>query len=284
MSASPRETILPDPMVPVPHRVRRMLRETHDIFTLELEPVAASGPLSFLAGQFNMLYAFGIGEVAISISGDPDGMKSWIHTVRAVGSVTQAICKLKRGDVIGVRGPFGSPWPVAEAVNKDVLIIAGGVGFAPLRPVVYQVLTQRERYRSVALLYGTRSPQDMLYREELKRWTKRFNLHLEVTVDTATSDWPGHVGVVTTLIGRAPIEPANSLALVCGPEVMMRFSIRELQQRGLKTDQIYLSMERNMKCAIGFCGHCQYGPMFVCKDGPVFRYDRVESLFGLKEI
>ncbi len=246
--------------------------------------MAASGPLSFLAGQFNMLYAFGTGEVAISISGDPDRMKSWIHTVRAVGSVTQAICKLKRGDVIGVRGPFGTPWPVAEAVNKDLLIIAGGVGFAPLRPVIYQVLAQRERYQSVALLYGTRSPQDMLYREELKRWTKRFNLHLEVTVDTATSDWPGHVGVVTTLIGRAPIEPANSLALVCGPEVMMRFTIRELQQRGLKTDQIYLSMERNMKCAIGFCGHCQYGPMFVCKDGPVFRYDRIESLFGLKEI
>lgn len=272
-----------DPMRPVPHRICRRRRETDDVFTLELEPI--SGEQSeFQAGQFNMLYVFGTGEVAISISGDPGNARTLTHTVRAVGAVTNALSRLKRGDVIGVRGPFGNPWPLAEATGKDVVIIAGGVGLAPLRSIMYRVLAQRERFARVVLLYGARKPEDLLYRRELEEWRGRFDLDVEVTLDTATQEWRGNVGVVTTLIGRAPFDPLDSIVLMCGPEVMMRFTIKELEKRGVNAEQIYISLERNMKCAVGFCGHCQYGPTFVCKDGPVFRFDRIQSLFRVREV
>jgi NAD(P)H-flavin reductase len=271
-------------MLPVPHRIRQLRRETHDTFTMELEPMDGSSPMSFRAGQFNMLYVFGVGEVAISISGNPATVKSLVHTVRAVGAVTNVMSRLKRGDVLGVRGPFGNPWPLAEAEGKDVVIVTGGVGLAPLRSVMYHIIAYREQYDSVVLLYGARTPKDLLYHRELERWRSRFDLHVEVTLDTATSDWRGHVGVVTTLIGRAPFDPLDSVAMICGPEVMMRFTIQELQKRGMSAEQIYVSMERNMKCAVGFCGHCQYGPTFMCKDGPVYRYDEIERLFKVKEV
>jgi NAD(P)H-flavin reductase len=273
-----------DPMHPVPHRIRAMRRETHDIFTMELVPVDGSAAFSFRPGQFNMLYVFGIGEVAISISGDPLGANSLVHTVRAVGQVTRVMSKLRRGGVLGVRGPFGNPWPMTAAVNKDVLIVAGGVGLAPLRSVMYTVMAGREQYGRVALLYGARTQQDLLYRRELEYWRGRLNLHVDVTLDTATTAWRGNVGVVTTLIRRAPFDPLDTIAMMCGPEVMMRFTIQELENMGMSAEQIYVSMERNMKCAVGFCGHCQYGPAFVCKDGPVFRYDQIKRLSMLKEI
>lgn len=275
---------LVDPMLPVPHRIVRMRRETHDVFTLELAPLDGAPPMRFQPGQFNMLYVFGVGESAISVSGDPANAKSLVHTVRAVGTVTNAMSKLKRGDVLGVRGPFGAPWPVAEAIGKDVVLIAGGIGLAPLRPVMNHMLANRKNYGRVVLLYGARTPADLLFERELESWRGRFDLSVEATLDSASPDWRGHVGVVTTLIGRSQFDPLDSIAMMCGPEVMMRFSIQELQKRGLSVEQIYVSMERNMKCAIGFCGHCQYGPAFVCKDGPVFRYDRIERLFKLREI
>jgi len=292
------EHALPNPMLPVPHRIKRISRETHDTFTLELSPPEGregrgqSGgqgqgngfQTAFQAGQFNMLYVFGMGEVAISISGDPADGNSSVHTIRAVGTLTNVLCKLKSGDVVGVRGPFGNPWPLNEAMGKDLVIVTGGVGLAPLRSVVYTVLANRARYGKVALLYGARSPKDVLYQKELERWRSRFDLQVEITLDSGTSDWRGNVGVVTNLIPRASFDPLDSIALICGPEVMMRFTIVELLRRGMGREDIYISMERNMKCAIGFCGHCQYGPTFVCKDGPVFRYDRVERLLKTREV
>jgi NAD(P)H-flavin reductase len=271
-------------MLPNLYRVRQAHQETHDTFTLELEPTNGAKPFSFEAGQFNMLYVFGTGEVPISISSDPTGHKHLRHTTREVGTVTKAMRKLKKGDIIGVRGPFGSHWPVDESVGKDLVIVAGGIGLAPLRPALYHLLSEREKDGKIVLLYGTRSPNDILYINELKQWRAQFDLEIYATVDRAIGAWRGNVGVVTTLIPRAPFDPHQTVALVCGPEVMMRYTVQELLKRGVDRDRIYLSMERNMKCATGFCGHCQYGPTFICKDGPVFRYDRIEELFGKREV
>ena len=270
-------------MTPRLGRIRRHRRETHDTFTLEIEPEGGR-PFAFRPGQFNMLYVFGTGEVPISISGDPDAPHVLTHTTREVGTVTRAMRRLKPGDAIGLRGPFGSGWPVEEAEGRDVVVIAGGIGLAPLRPVVYHLLAHRERYNRVVLLYGTRTPQDILYHREVRRWSSRLDVNVFATVDRATRQWHGHVGVITTLIPRAPFDPNNALAMVCGPEAMMHFTVLELYGRGLEAEQIYLSMERNMQCAIGLCGHCQYGPSFVCKDGPVYRFDRIESIFSVREV
>lgn len=225
-----------------------------------------------------MLYVFGVGEIPISISGDPARRRPLVHTTRAVGTVSKAMRELKVGDVIGVRGPFGSHWPIEQAEGKDVVIVAGGIGMAPLRAAMYSITAQREKYGKVVLLYGARTPSEMLYRRELENWRAHFDLEVHVTVDRATGIWHGSVGVVTRLISRAPFDPLNTLAFVCGPEVMMRFTAAELEKRGVAAEQIYISMERNMKCAIGLCGHCQYGPYFVCKNGPVFRYKDVQQL------
>jgi NAD(P)H-flavin reductase len=273
-----------DPMLPAPHRIVRVRRETHDVFTLALKPLNEAPMMSFAPGQFNMLYVFGTGEVAISISGDAARNDKLIHTVRAVGTVTKAMQKLKRGDVIGVRGPFGSSWPVQEAEGKDVVIVTGGIGLAPLRPVIYHVLANREKYGRFALLFGARSPRDLLFARELEQWRGQFDFAVEVTLDTAPSDWRGNVGVVTTLIPRANFDANNCVAMICGPEVMMRFTVQELRKRGLRDEHIFVTLERNMKCAIGFCGHCQYLPYFICKEGPVFSFDRIATWFGQREI
>jgi NAD(P)H-flavin reductase len=272
---------MPDWSAPRPLRVARVRRETADVATLEL--VTAS-PFAFAAGQFNMLYMFGLGEVAISISGDPAEEGRIVHTVRAVGAVSSALTRLRRDRVIGVRGPYGSPWPVAEAEGNDVVIVAGGLGLAPLRPTLYRVLARRERYGRVVLLYGARGPADILYRRELETWRRRLDVDIEVTVDHAAPDWRGNVGVVPALIPRISFDPQHAVALVCGPEIMMRFAIAALRDRGLAADRIYVSMERNMKCAVGLCGRCQFGPAFVCRDGPVFRFDRIAPRFGVREI
>jgi NAD(P)H-flavin reductase len=262
-----------DPMVPTPYRLERTYRETADTFTLALSPVHEDHALSFRPGQFTMLYVFGVGEVPISISGDPARLPRLVQTVRSVGTVTQALCRLRRGDVVGVRGPYGTGWPIAGAAGNDVLVLAGGLGLAPLRPVFYTVLAHRERYGAVTLLYGARTPQDLLYAKELDLWRRHEGLTVEVTVDSSRRDWRGHVGVVTSL-----------LAFVCGPEIMMRFTVMELLRNGVDKNDIVLSLERNMKCAVGFCGHCQFGPSFLCKDGPVFPYLRIEPFFGKREI
>jgi NAD(P)H-flavin reductase len=273
-----------DPMRPEPFEVRHAAKETGDTFTLTLVPVAGSHWHGFAPGQFNMLYVFGTGEVPISISGDPARPELLVHTIRAVGATTRALQGLKRGDWVGVRGPFGTAWPVDEARGRDVVLIAGGIGLAPLRPAVYHVLLHRALYGRVLLLYGARTPRDMLYAKELREWRSRFDVEVEVTVDRATLDWQGSVGVVTKLVQRAPFDPQSAVAFICGPEVMIRYAAQALEQRGTPRDAIYVSMERNMKCAVGVCGHCQFGPYFVCKDGPVFRHDRIQRFFGLREV
>jgi NAD(P)H-flavin reductase len=275
---------LPNPMLPHPYRVTRVGKETADTFTLEVEATNGHTEYPFAAGQFNMLYVYGVGEVPISISGDPTKPKKLIHTTRAVGVVTSAMRRLKRDDVLGIRGPFGSSWPVVEAQGKDVVIIAGGLGLAPVRPALYHVLAHREKYDNVVLLYGTRTPNDILFRREVERWRARLDIDVHVTVDRAIHPWRGNVGVVTRIIPKAPFDHLNAVAMICGPEVMMRFTVIELQKRGLAPDNIFISMERNMKCAIGFCGHCQWGPNFICKDGPVFRYSEVKPFFERREV
>jgi NAD(P)H-flavin reductase len=270
-------------VVPRAFRVRRKRRDSGDTVTLELDPIEGL-PLSFTAGQFNMVYVMGVGEVPISISGSPLDPAPLVHTVRGVGPVSQAICEVRRGAAIGVRGPYGVGWPMVETVGKDIVLIAGGIGLAPLRPAMQQILAQRERYGRVTLLVGARTPQDLLYVAELQKWRARFDVEVLVTVDSVAGGWAGHVGVVTKLIGLARFESDDTVAMLCGPEVMMRFCVTELLQRGLRSEDIFLSMERNMKCAIGFCGHCQFGPTFVCKDGPVFQYARLEPFLKIREV
>lgn len=273
-----------EPMLTAPWRIVRVKKETADTFTLELAPPTDMEPCVFAAGQFNMLYVFGVGEVPISISGNPLAPAPLLHTTRAVGGVTRAMARLKAGDALGVRGPYGTGWPLAEAAGRDLVIVAGGIGLAPLRSVVYEVLARRQDFGQVALLLGARTPQDIPFRAELRRWSARSDLQVHTTVDRAADRWEGNVGVVTTLIPQACFDPSNTVAMVCGPEVMMRFTALELQKRGLPPERIFASLERNMKCAIGFCGHCQYGPTFICKDGPVFRYDRVRPLLNVREL
>ena len=271
-----------NPMLPQTFRVRRVRRETPDTFTLEIEAANGDRAFSFAPGQFNMLYAFGVGEIAISISADPDN-KSLTHTTRVVGTVTKALGKLRPGDMLGVRGPFGSNWPVEKVSGHDLVVVAGGIGLAPLRGALEYLLRQRKQFGRLVLLYGVRTPEDVLYWRDLERWGSE-GLQIYLTVDRATGSWGGHVGVVTSLISHAPFDPVTAVAMICGPEIMMRYTVLELQKRGLAEERIFLSMERNMKCAIGFCGHCQFGPEFICKDGPVFRYDRIKSWLGIREL
>ena len=268
-------------MVPEPYRVRRRRRETSDTWTLTLEPIAGDG-ISPAPGQFTMVYAFGIGEIPISVSGIDDGYL--VHTVRAVGAVSAAICAAKPGAVLGVRGPFGTAWPLSDALGHDVLVVAGGVGLAPLRTAVQSLERAREDYGEVTLLYGGRTPGDLLFRGELEQLRRRGRLSLDVTVDAARPGWTGKVGVVPKLIDAARFDPESVVALVCGPEIMMDFSVSALLDRGVVPERIHLSMELNMRCAVGHCGHCQLGPTLVCRDGPVYSYDRLAPLMEVREL
>ena len=265
-------------MTPRPFSVQRKVRETYDTWSLTLEPVDGE-PLEVAPGQFTMLYAFGVGEVPISVSGSP-----LVQTIRAVGPVTRTLCAAKPGTVIGVRGPFGTSWPVEEATGKDVVIVAGGVGLPPVRPALYHVLENRADYGRVVLLYGARSPEDLVFRKEIEQWRSRMDLEVDVTVDAATGDWRGKVGVVPTLIPRAQIDPDATIAFMVGPEIMMRFTGRALIDAGLEPNQIWLSMERTMKCGVGLCGHCQYGPSLICRDGAVYPYPDIEPFLGVREL
>ncbi len=273
-SASP-SAYLPTPMV-----VARAVRELEDVVTLTMD---VPGGFAFRPGQFNMLYVHPVGEVAISISGDAAEPERLVHTIRSVGCVTDAMTALREGSSLGVRGPYGTSWPLDEVRGRDVLVIAGGLGLAPLRSAILHLLANRAAYGRVTILFGARSPSQLLYREDLARWRGRFDCRLEAIVDRAGRDWFGDVGVVTKLVAEVPVTPETAV-FVCGPEIMMRFVVRELEQRGVPDSSIWLSMERNMKCGIGMCGHCQFGPFFVCKDGPVYRFDRVAPLFFVREV
>ena len=271
-------------MLPRPYLLQDSKQETYDTWTIELEPFDGHDGFSFAPGQFNMVYAFGVGEVPISISGDPSKPEKLIHTIRSVGAVSKRLCNLKRADELMIRGPYGTHWPVEDAVGRDVIIVTGGVGLPPLRPAIYHLLANREKFGRIILLYGARTPEDMVYTTELKRWRARFDVDVETTVDSANPGWHGNVGVVTTLIPRATFDPQHAIAFICGPEIMTRFTIPELQKRGIDLGNIFVSLERNMKCGIGLCGHCQLGSVFVCKDGPIFRYDQVQPFLSKREI
>ena len=244
----------------------------------------ASSKHLFKPGEFNMMYAFGIGDVAISISGNSANSGTVTHTLRAVGAVTRALAKHREGDVVGLRGPFGRGWPLDAAHGKQLVLIAGGIGLAPLRPVIYQFMQHAADFESAYLLYGTRQPEDILFQQELVAWSGRPGFRYEVTVDYADENWQGHVGVVTPRVAKIPLQPDNAVAMLCGPEIMLRYCAEQLLQRGMRASDIFVSMERNMKCAIGLCGHCQYGPHFICKDGPVFSLAEIVPWFGRSEI
>jgi NAD(P)H-flavin reductase len=268
-------------MTPRPFRVVERRQETKDTWTLELEPVGGP-PLRSEPGQFTMLYAFGVGEVPISVS-RTDGPRL-VHTIRAVGAVTQMICAAQPGTTLGVRGPFGNTWPVEQAAGYDVVVVAGGIGLAPLRPVVLEVLTHRRRYGQAMLLYGSRTPAELLYRDELDELGRRDDLDVDVTVDAAEAGWNGKVGLVPKLLDGASFDPPATTAFICGPEVMMRFTAQALLERGVPAGRIFASMERNMTCGLGYCGHCQLGPTLICRDGPVYRWDELEPLMAVRAL
>lgn len=272
-------------MTPQLFTVTERTRINPETYTLAAEAQDGT-PFAFAPGQFNMLYVFGKGEIPISISGEPERTDRVIHTVQDVGAVSHAFCELKPGDSFGLRGPFGRGWPVEAAKGRDLLLMAGGLGLAPLRPVLYHVLANRDDFERVVLLYGARNLERLLFEEELREWRTRFDLEILVTLDLHDPRWHGRVGVVTSL-GRPAsqmIDMSEAVAFVCGPHIMMRFSVRELRKRGMNDERIYISAERNMKCAVGHCGHCQFGPMFLCKDGPVFSYAELKPWLEVREL
>jgi len=270
-------------MLPRPFRVTRSTRDTQDTHTLDLEALDGA-PLSFAAGQFTMLQAFGVGEVPISISGDPGRPETLRHTIRDVGSVSRALAEARPGSVLGVRGPFGTGWEVSAARGGDVVFVAGGIGLAPLRPAVLEVCSTRGDYGTVVLLYGARTPEDILFTQDLRSWADDHDIDVEVIVDSGQHAWRGSVGLVTQLIDRAEFDASRTLALICGPEVMMRHSAAALGDRGVARSSVRLSMERNMKCGVGLCGHCQLREYFLCLDGPVLSYDLLEPLMARAEL
>jgi len=273
-----------DPMVPQVAVVEGIQYETLDTATYKLsftDPAVAER-YRFLPGQFNMLHLPGFGEVAISISSDPGQPATLLHTIRQAGNVTGAISRLKKGALIGVRGPFGSAWPVEKAEGHDLIFVSGGLGLPPLRPAIYHVARHRERYGQVTILAGARSPADLLFPEEYDTWREQ-EMEVIITVDRADESWQGHVGVVPMMFYKLRPDPRRTIVFSCGPEIMMRFVIYEALARRIPKESIYLSLERNMKCAIGFCGHCQFGPFFLCKEGPVLSFDRLEPFFGVEE-
>ncbi|HTS78895.1 MAG TPA: FAD/NAD(P)-binding protein [Bryobacteraceae bacterium] len=268
--------------VPQPWPVRTVTKETPDTFTLTLEPPEAQSS-RFEPGQFSMLWVFGVGELPISISGDADA-GAHVYTVRSVGAATNSLVSREPGESLGVRGPYGVGWPMEAARGRDVVVVAGGIGLAPLRPVIYRVLRNRDQYRRLVILYGARSPRDILFRKELAAWAKQKDTQVLSTVDYGGLSWHGHVGVVTSLLKYVRLQPAQTVAMVCGPEIMMRFVARELVGKGIAAENLYLSMERHMKCAVGLCGRCQWGQHFICKDGPVFSFDRIAPLLDRYEL
>jgi NAD(P)H-flavin reductase len=238
---------------------------------------------SFKPGQFNMLYLPGYGEAAISMSSDLETASGLVmHTIRHVGNVTRATSRLKVGDAVGLRGPFGSTWPLEAIEGRDVVIACGGVGLPPLRGALYHIIRNRSKYGKVTLLYGARTPKDLMYPTEYEAWQKA-DIDVQVTVDRGDENWNGRVGVVPMWFYHFRVDPHKTTVLTCGPEIMMRFVIFEALARRIAPENIHVSLERNMKCGQGACGHCQMGPYFICKDGPVFQFSAIQPFFNVEE-
>jgi len=271
-----------NPYVIYPATIVEKIQDAEDLNTYRLRFVdeQVRQQFRFKAGQFNMVYLFGAGEVAISIVSDPDEPEWLDHTIRTVGRITKAIADLRKGDVLGIRGPFGQGWPLEEARGHDVVIVTGGLGCAPVVGAIEYIFRRREQYGSIKILHGVKTPQDLLYRERFDSWRRFPDTEVLLTSDQPDKSWSYHVGVVTELFELVSIDPPKSIVLMCGPEIMMRLGVPILIRRGIPPAAIYVSLERHMECGIGLCGHCQMGPYFVCKDGPVMRYDRVALWLG----
>jgi sulfhydrogenase subunit gamma (sulfur reductase) len=275
-----------NPFISCPAEIIEKRQEARQIFTFRLrfQDQKLRRAFQFKPGQFNMVYVFGIGEVPISIVSDPDDPELLDHTIRIVGGVTRALDKLKKGDVVGLRGPYGSFWPLEEAKGKDIVIVTGGLGCAPVVSVINYVFKYRRDYGALRILHGIKTPKDLLYRERFRAWQKHPNTEVYLTVDHPDRHWKYNIGVVTNLFKQIQIEGRNSMVMMCGPEIMMRYAVRDLLSQGVSAERIHVSLERNMKCAVGFCGHCQFGPAFLCKEGPVFRYDRIRKWLEIREL
>lgn len=271
----------------LPHwaKIIKIIPEADEVTTYHLEftdPEIRS-TYRYLPGQFNMVYVPGYGEAAISMSSNLETAPDMVvHTVRHVGNVTNAIKQLKAGDIVGIRGPFGTAWPLEKIKGMDVVVACGGIGLPPLRGAIYQMINHRSNFGKVTLLYGARTPKDLMYPDEHESW-KHAGIDVEVTVDRGDDNWNGRVGVVPMLFYHFRIDPRKTAVLTCGPEIMMRFVIYEALARRIPTNHIFVSLERNMKCGQGVCGHCQQGPYFICKDGPVFPFNLLESIFNIEE-
>lgn len=272
----------PNPYLIQPATIVEKIREAEDIDTYRLRFVdeQVRRRFRFAAGQFNMVYLFGVGEVAISIVSDPEEPETLDHTIRMVGRVTKAIAQLQPGDELGIRGPFGQGWPLDDAQGKDVVIVTGGLGCAPVVGAIEYIFRRRNQYGGVKILHGVKTPHDLLFRERFDVWRQHPDTQVLLTSDQPDKTWHYHVGVVTELFEQVVIDPSRTIVLMCGPEIMMRLGVPILMQRGIPPNAIYVSLERHMECGIGLCGHCQLGPYFLCKDGPVMRYDRVASWLG----
>ena len=277
--------LTPNPWVAHSARIVDIRPEIPGVSTydLVLENPDVADAYRFQPGQFNMLYLPGFGESAISISSDPSRHDLLSHTVRVAGNVTQALARKKIAEHVAMRGPFGSSWPVERCKGRDVVIACGGIGLAPLRPAIYHILNHRSDYGRVVLLYGARTPKDLLYASEYDQW-RGSGLEVEITADIGDASWKGHIGVVPVLFYRLRLQPQQTTVMTCGPEIMMRFVVFEALARRIRHEDIFVSLERNMSCAMGFCGHCQYGPHFVCKDGPIFDFRQVEPFFNLEDL
>jgi NAD(P)H-flavin reductase len=276
-----------NPLMPLAAEVLDTRAEARDTFTLTLafKDRQAQNKYRYKPGQFNMVSLFGLGEAPISMSSDPAERATFEHTVKVVGGVTQALSRLSVGDPVGVRGPYGTSWPIEEAGGKDVLIVAGGIGLAPLRPVIEHILGNRTVYGEVTILYGARTPQDLSFERDFERWTvlpkEGPGIKLLLTVDKTDGDrWAHNVGVVPTLFEKVKLNTRGTVGMMCGPEVMLRFGLVDLIKRGFPMDRLFISMERRMSCGVAQCGHCFFGPKFVCRDGPVFRVVDVYDLLG----
>lgn len=287
LSTSASQTANANPWLAHSVRVRSVLQETPGVATYQLEFTddTVGREFRFSPGQFNMLYVPGVGEAAISISGATQTANVLHHTIREVGDVTRAIARAGRGMSLGLRGPFGSSWPIEACLQsssnrvhkKDVVVVAGGIGLAPLRSAIYSLCHHRSDVGRIVVMVGARTPSDLLYYDEYPQW-KDQGIEIQTAVDRASEDWRGNVGVVTSLLNRLVLaNPANCMVMTCGPEVMMRYVVQSAIHRKITTDNIWVSLERNMNCAVGLCGHCQLGPEFLCKDGPVLPYSRVAN-------
>jgi NAD(P)H-flavin reductase len=278
VSALPVNALLPEPAEIVEKR-----SFGHDIhaYRLRLRDASARPRFDFLPGQFNMLYVPGVGEVAISISSDPDE-EDLEHTIRIVGTVTRVIDRLEVGDVIGVRGPYGNGWPLHEARWKDVLVVTGGLGCAPVTGAIEYMFRRRGSYGRLSILHGVKKPADLVHRDHFEYWRRQPDTQVLLTTDQPDRAWRDRHGVVTELFDELEIDAERTVVFVCGPEVMIRYAVHTLGERGIRDERIYVSLERNMKCAVGLCGHCQLGPEFLCKDGPIFPFQRVRRFFGVR--